>query len=94
MFKSNPPPHSIFPLKLCPMLILSLRATETCLHAEVPAFVPQRGTTRRQAFRHAGVAISVFSMTREIASVVSLPRNDITTQSPGEEGVRGNSKYV
>ena len=32
------------------------------------------------------VAISLFSMHYEIASVVSLPRNDITTQSPkGEE---------
>ena len=30
------------------------------------------------------VAISLFSMHYEIASVVSLPRNDITTHSPGE----------
>jgi hypothetical protein len=32
------------------------------------------------------VTISLFSMCDEIASVVSLPRNDITTQSQREEG--------
>ena len=31
-------------------------------------------------------AISLFSERREIASVVSLPRNDIVTQSLGGEG--------
>ncbi len=31
------------------------------------------------------VAISLFSMFYEIASVVSLPRNDIITQSQGSE---------
>jgi len=32
------------------------------------------------------VAISLFSLPYEIASVVSLPRNDITTQPPREAG--------
>jgi hypothetical protein len=32
------------------------------------------------------VAISSFSMRCEIASVVLLPRNDVTTQSPRGEG--------
>jgi hypothetical protein len=38
------------------------------------------------------VAISLISNSYKIASVVSLPRNDITTQSPKEEGRVGGGK--
>ena len=37
------------------------------------------------------MAISLFSKPYEIASVVSLPRNDIATHSPGEGRFYGES---
>jgi hypothetical protein len=42
-----------------------------------------------KALQHEGVAISLFSMRHEIASVVLLPRKDMTTQSPPKRGKGG-----
>jgi len=38
--------------------VIIARSGVTCLHAEVPAFAFAEAATRRQALRHAGVAIS------------------------------------
>ena len=84
--RSSLPPHPpLSPKRLCRNVHLSLRATEGSVPARRSASLC-RSVSHRQALRHAGVAIPVFSMPREIASVVSLPRNDITTQSLRGEG--------
>ena len=84
-------PESPLPVsRLCRNPSLSLRATEGSVPARRSVFFHQDASS--SALRHAGVAISLFSTPYEIASVASLPRNDIAAQPPrgGEdEGQRG-----
>ncbi len=66
----------------------------TCFHPETPYFLPSLERLCRNPFfclceRPSGAWQSRFSMTYEIASVVSLPRNDVVTHSPRGEGVSG-----
>ena len=49
--------------------------------ARSPPASPERAQTRDGGQAEGDAAISLFPMHYEIASVVSLPRNDIVTQS-------------